>query len=58
MGITDGFKDKAKDMTDAVAEEVDEKTGGKYKQQVDKAKDQVQEELGLGDEEKPEQEPQ
>ncbi|QDQ11986.1 Rv0909 family putative TA system antitoxin [Streptomyces spectabilis] len=54
MGITDGFKDKAKDISDAAAEEVNEKTGDKYADKVDRAKQQVQDKLGL-DEDRPEQ---
>ncbi|MEI5099500.1 antitoxin [Streptomyces sp. PmtG] len=54
MGIADGFKDKAEAISNAAAEEIDEKTGGKYADKVDRAKEQVQEKLGLN-EERPEQ---
>ncbi|MFI0981387.1 antitoxin [Streptomyces sp. NPDC021093] len=53
MGIFDKFKDqardKAKDITDAAGDEVDEKTGGKYADKVDKAQQKAEDVLGLGD---------
>ncbi|MCF3121929.1 MULTISPECIES: Rv0909 family putative TA system antitoxin [Streptomyces] len=61
MGIFDRFKDqaqdKAKDISNAAEEEINEKTGDKYADKVDKAQQQINEKLGLG-EDKPEGEQQ
>ncbi|MEV5979254.1 antitoxin [Streptomyces sp. NPDC052114] len=57
MGIFDRFKDqaqdKAKDISNAAEEEINEKTGDKYADKVDKAQQQMHDRLGLG-EDKPE----
>lgn len=56
MGIFDRFKDqaqdKAKDISDAAEQEINEKTGDKYADKVDAAQQQVNERLGL-DQDKP-----
>jgi hypothetical protein len=53
VGIFDRFKDqaqdKAKDISDAAEEEVNEKTGGKYSEKVDQVQQKAEDALGLGD---------
>ncbi|MFE2287919.1 Rv0909 family putative TA system antitoxin [Streptomyces sp. NPDC059443] len=53
MGIFDRFKDqgkaKAKDISDNLEQEVNEKTGNKYTDQIDKAQQQMEEKLGIDD---------
>ncbi|MER7758567.1 antitoxin [Streptomyces sp. NPDC097619] len=53
MGIFDRFKgqaqDKAKDISDSVEQEVNEKTGNKYADQVDKVQQQAEQKLGIDD---------
>ncbi|MCM1964937.1 Rv0909 family putative TA system antitoxin [Streptomyces sp. NPDC006487] len=49
MGIFDRFKDKGKDISDNLEQEVNEKTGNKYADQVDKAQQQMEEKLGIDD---------
>ncbi|MCP3760416.1 Rv0909 family putative TA system antitoxin [Streptomyces sp. NPDC056773] len=53
MGIFDRFKDqaktKAKDISDNVEAEANEKTGGKYSEQIDKAQQQMEDKLGIDD---------
>ncbi|WSJ87534.1 antitoxin [Streptomyces sp. NBC_01304] len=51
VGIFDKFKgqaqDKGKEIIDNVGDEVDEKTGGKFKDQVDKGQDAAKDALGI-----------
>ncbi|WP_079085932.1 antitoxin [Streptomyces silvensis] len=51
MGIFDSFKDnakhKAKDVSDAAEEEINEKTGGKYEDKVNSVQEQVEDKLGM-----------
>ncbi|ARX84025.1 MULTISPECIES: antitoxin [Streptomyces] len=58
MGIFDRYKDqaknKAKDVSDAAEEEINEKTGGKYEDKVNSVQEQAVDKLGL-DRDKPEQ---
>ncbi|MEV7524066.1 Rv0909 family putative TA system antitoxin [Streptomyces sp. NPDC091371] len=53
MGIFDRFKDQAKakgkDVSDAAEQQVNEKTGGKYTEQVDKGQQMMEEKLGIDD---------
>lgn len=53
MGIFDRFKDqgkaKAKEISDNLEAEVNEKTGSKYADQVDKAQQQMEGKLGIDD---------
>lgn len=53
MGIFDRFKDqgkaKAKEVSDNLEAEVNEKTGNKYADQVDKAQQQMEGKLGIDD---------
>lgn len=53
MGIFDRFKDqaqdKAKDISDNVEAEANEKTGNKYADQIDKAQQQMEGKLGIDD---------
>ncbi|MGW2232335.1 antitoxin [Streptomyces formicae] len=51
MGIFDKFKDKAKDMSDAAEQEINEKTGDKYADKVDQAQQQLHKKLGIGQDE-------
>ncbi|MVO84040.1 antitoxin [Streptomyces sp. p1417] len=57
MGIfgsfKDNVKDKAKDVSDAAEEEINEKTGGKYEDKVNSIQEQVEDKLGM-DRDKPE----
>ncbi|MFE0728273.1 antitoxin [Streptomyces antibioticus] len=54
MGIFDKFRhhDKAKDMSDAAEQKVNEKTGGTYESQVDDAQQRAEGALGM-DRERP-----
>jgi hypothetical protein len=58
MGIFDRFKshaqDKAKNMSDAAEQEVNEKTGDKYTDKVDQAQQQMEDRMGM-DRDKPDQ---
>lgn len=58
MGIFDRFRnhgqDKTKDMSDAAEQKVNEKTGGKYEDQVDDAQQKIEGAMGM-DRERPEQ---
>lgn len=60
MGLLDRFRqnrqaqDKAKDMSDAAEKMVNEKTGGKYEDQVDTAQRQAEQRLGM-ERERPDQ---
>jgi MT0933-like antitoxin protein len=49
---TEGFRDKADDALTQGEEEVDERTGGRFDEQTDRAADEVRERAGgaLGDE--------
>jgi hypothetical protein len=50
MGIFDRFKggrDKAKEMSDAAEQQINEKTGGKYADKVDQAQQQIETKLGI-----------
>ncbi|MCY0927234.1 Rv0909 family putative TA system antitoxin [Streptomyces sp. H27-H1] len=53
MGIFDRFKgqakDKAKDISDNVEAEANEKTGNKYADRIDKAQQQMEGRLGIDD---------
>lgn len=53
MGIFDRFRDqakgKAKDISDNLEQEANEKTGNKYADQIDKAQQQMEEKLGIDD---------
>ncbi|MFE2523659.1 Rv0909 family putative TA system antitoxin [Streptomyces sp. NPDC059382] len=53
MGIFDRFKDQAKtkgkDISDNLEEEANEKTGGKYASQVDRAQQEAEKRLGVDD---------
>lgn len=62
MGIFDRFKNqardkaKAKDMSDAAERRVNEKTGGKYEDQVDSAQQRAEGALGMDrDRDRPDQ---
>ncbi|MGW6710426.1 Rv0909 family putative TA system antitoxin [Streptomyces sp. NPDC054956] len=56
MGIFDRFKDqgkaKAKDISDNLEAEVNEKTGGKYADKVDQAQQAMEQQLGIDDDPK------
>lgn len=60
MGLLDRFRqnrqaqDKAKDKSDAAEKMVNEKTGGKYEDQVDAAQLQAEQRLGM-ERERPDQ---
>ncbi|WP_128431400.1 Rv0909 family putative TA system antitoxin [Streptomyces cyaneus] len=52
MGIFDRFKnrhaqDKARNMSDAAEQKVNEKTGNKYESQTDDAQQRMERELGM-----------
>lgn len=51
MGIFDRFRDqakaKAKEMSDQVEQEANERTGGKYSDKVDDAQQQMEQKLGI-----------
>ncbi|MEW2247137.1 MULTISPECIES: antitoxin [unclassified Streptomyces] len=53
MGLLDRFRqnkqvqDKAKDMSDAAEKNVNDRTGGKYEDQVDAAQRQAEQRLGM-----------
>ncbi|MER6518983.1 Rv0909 family putative TA system antitoxin [Streptomyces sp. NPDC001553] len=53
MGIFDRFKDQAKtkgkDISDNLEDEANEKTGGKYASQVDRAQQEAEKRLGVDD---------
>ncbi|MEU5427031.1 Rv0909 family putative TA system antitoxin [Streptomyces olivoreticuli] len=49
MGIFDIFKDKSKDTSDAVEEEVNEKTGGKFADQVDAVQEKAEGAVAIDD---------
>ncbi|MFJ5777797.1 antitoxin [Streptomyces sp. NPDC093094] len=58
MGIFDRFKshaarDKAKDMSDAAEQRVNEKTGSKYESQVDAAQQQAERRMGMDQDDTP-----
>ncbi|WP_371616215.1 Rv0909 family putative TA system antitoxin [Streptomyces sp. NBC_00454] len=56
MGIFDRFKDqgkaKAKEISDNLEAEANEKTGNKYADQIDKAQQQMEQQLGIDDDPK------
>ncbi|WP_329384644.1 antitoxin [Streptomyces sp. NBC_01351] len=56
MGIFDRFrdqaKDKAKNVSDNLEQEANEKTGGKYADHVDKGQQMMEEKLGIDDDPK------
>jgi MT0933-like antitoxin protein len=56
---TEGFRDKADDALNKGEEEVDERTGGRFDEQTDRAADEVRErgEGILGDQQGDEQQP-
>ncbi|MFJ7208787.1 Rv0909 family putative TA system antitoxin [Streptomyces sp. NPDC098789] len=53
MGIFDKFRDQAKskgkEISDNLEQEVNEKTGNKYADQVDKAQQQMEQRTGIDD---------
>ncbi|MFJ7155910.1 antitoxin [Streptomyces sp. NPDC101118] len=54
MGIMDKAREmlhgsKGKQASDAAEQKVNEKTGGKYTEQVDQAQQQVEQKLGIDD---------
>ncbi|MCM2425101.1 antitoxin [Streptomyces sp. RKAG337] len=53
MGVFDNFHDQAKtkgrDISDNLEEEVNEETGNKYAEQLDKAQQQTEQRLGIDD---------
>ncbi|WP_330296741.1 Rv0909 family putative TA system antitoxin [Streptomyces sp. NBC_00503] len=56
MGIFDKFRDqgkaKAKEISDNLEAEANEKTGNKYADQIDKAQQQMEQQLGIDDDPK------
>ncbi|MEV3857956.1 Rv0909 family putative TA system antitoxin [Streptomyces sp. NPDC050095] len=59
MGAFDKFKDQAQEkagqISDSLEEEINEKTGGKFADKVDKAQNTAEKAVGMNREQKPDE---